>query len=154
MTAPTMFILRGLPGSGKSTAARKLHAANGAEIVNRDALRFALHGTYWSGEPAKEEEVTFFEQSLVADNLRHGRSVIVDATNLDAGYLAELRAAGEHFGANVEVITLRTPVERCIANDNARRERGERYVGEEVIRRMAQRYPEFDISEATEKVAV
>lgn len=147
MSVPTMYILRGLPGSGKSTLAASLHKETGAEVVNRDSLRMALHGAYWTGDSDKEDEVTFYEQSLIVDNISNGRSVIVDATNLDPTYFAQLQSSARHFGALVEIIALRTPVEQCIANDDARRQRGDRYVGEEVIRSMARRNPEFDISD-------
>ncbi len=143
MSQPTAYILRGLPGSGKSTLAAKMHADTGAEIVNRDAIRMALHGTYWSGEEEKEDEVTLYEQSLIVDNVKKGRDVIVDATNLNPVHFDSLVLAAEYFGAHVEVITLRTSIEQCIANDSARRERGDRFVGEEVIRKLAELSPEF-----------
>ncbi len=143
MSQPTAYILRGLPGSGKSTLAAKMHADTGAEIVNRDAIRMALHGTYWSGEEEKEDEVTLYEQSLIVDNVKKGRDVIVDATNLNPVHFDSLVRAAEYFGAHVEVITLRTSIEQCIANDSARRERGDRFVGEEVIRKLAELSPEF-----------
>ena len=143
MSQPTAYILRGLPGSGKSTLAAKMHADTGAEIVNRDAIRMALHGTYWSGEEEKEDEVTVYEQSLIVDNVKKGRDVIVDATNLNPVHFDSLVRAAEYFGAHVEVITLRTSIEQCIANDSARRERGDRFVGEEVIRKLAELSPEF-----------
>jgi hypothetical protein len=38
---------------------------------------------------------------------------------------------------------LRTSIEQCIANDNTRRERGDRFVGEDVIRTLAKLNPEF-----------
>ena len=42
MEQPVIYVMRGLPGSGKSTQARELSKRIGAEVVNRDALRLAL----------------------------------------------------------------------------------------------------------------
>lgn len=135
----TIYLLRGLPGSGKSTRAAELHAETGAEIVNRDSLRMALHGVWWSGDNDKEAEVTFYERSLVVDNLKNGRSVIIDATNLVAEYAAEWYKLAKEYGAVVEPVIMHTDVDTCIERDKARAARGERAVGEAVIRRMAER---------------
>lgn len=135
MTA-TMYIMRGLPGSGKSTRAAELSKETGAEIVNRDALRMALHGTYWSGDTDKEQEVSFFEKSLVVDNIKNGRSVIIDATHLNPKYLIDWRYLAYKYAVESVVIDVDTDVEECIRRDAARAARGERAVGEEVIRRM------------------
>lgn len=135
----TIYLLRGLPGSGKSTRAAQLHAETGAEIVNRDSLRMALHGVWWSGDTDKEAEVTFYERSLVVDNLKNGRSVIIDATNLVAEYTAQWYKLAKEYGARVEPVIMHTDVETCIERDKARAARGERAVGEDVIRRMAER---------------
>lgn len=133
-----VYVLRGLPASGKSTRAAELSAETGAEIVNRDNLRMALHGVWWSGDQEKENEVTYWEKSMVVDNLKNGRSVIIDATNLRPESLRNWRYLAEPYHAEVRVIDLDTDVDTCIARDVAREARGERSVGEEVIRRMAQ----------------
>lgn len=141
MAQPVVHILRGLPGSGKSTRAAELHAETGAEIVNRDALRMALLGSYWTGDPADEAKVTLHERSLVVDNLSKGRSVIIDATHLVDHHLIDWYRVAEEYGASLEVITLDVGVETCVERDRLRGERGERWVGEDVIRRMALKFP-------------
>ena len=82
MEQPVIYVMRGLPGSGKSTQARELSKRIGAEVVNRDALRLALLGSYWTGVPEDEARVSLYERSLVSDNLSKGLSVIVDATHV------------------------------------------------------------------------
>lgn len=66
---PIIYLMRGLPGSGKFTRAKELSARIGAEVVNRDALRMALLGSYWTGDHADEAKVSFYERSLVDDTL-------------------------------------------------------------------------------------
>jgi len=46
MTKPILTIVRGLPGSGKTTYARKLAAETGAMLIEPDAL-LVRGGVYW-----------------------------------------------------------------------------------------------------------
>jgi predicted kinase len=80
-TAPTLILTVGLPGSGKSTFARRLAQAIGATVLESDALRRLLFG-----QPAYGalESRRLFEAIRVSarELLEHGRDVIVDATNI------------------------------------------------------------------------
>lgn len=138
---PVLYVMRGLPGSGKSTRAKELSEyLGGVEVVNRDELRMALLGSYWTGDPDDEAKVSFYERSLVNDNLSKGRSVIVDATHIS---FASVRAwepyANEH-GARIEVIDVDTSADICVTRNKVREQRGQRFVSEEVIRDMAERF--------------
>ena len=135
-TPLTIYVMRGLPGSGKSTRAAELSREVGAEIVNRDNLRMALHGVWWSGDPSKEDEVTFFEKSLVVDNLKKGDSVIIDATHLHPSAVRAWETLAAEYGAEIQIVDVFTGVDECIKRDAARAARGERAVGAEVILRM------------------
>lgn len=82
MSTPTLYITVGLPRSGKSTWARK----QGHPIVNRDAIRLALHGEAYI--PAAEAMVTAIEEYMVKALFLAGNdTVIVDATHLAAKYI-------------------------------------------------------------------
>lgn len=79
---PTLYLSRGLPGSGKTTAARKFIANNPGIIrVNRDDIRFMLYGIYW-GPPIDEDTVSFVQSTLVRAALIDGRDVYCDDMNL------------------------------------------------------------------------
>jgi predicted kinase len=133
----TLTITRGLPGSGKTTWARK---QRGAVRVNRDDLRRMLHGGIL-GLGWAEVQVTIAQRSLVEALLRAGLNVICDDTNLRARYVKEFAALAAACGADFVVRDFTdVPVDVCVARD-AGREPAER-VGEEAIRAMWQRHLE------------
>jgi predicted kinase len=133
---PTLTITRGLPGSGKSTWARRQPGVR----VNRDELRAMLRPGRWPhGDRAAERMCTVAQHAQIEALLRAGHDVVCDDTNLRARAFAELCALAERVGASIrEVNFLIVPIEECIARDAARPE-GER-VGEATIRAMWQRY--------------
>ncbi|MCC7363454.1 MAG: ATP-binding protein [Dehalococcoidia bacterium] len=76
-----LFLLSGLPGTGKTTFARALGAATGALHLESDAVRRELfpEPRY---EPPEHARVFGAIHARAATALSAGRNVIVDATNL------------------------------------------------------------------------
>lgn len=100
---PTFAILAGLPGSGKSTAARRLRAERKFFVVSADGLRLALNagvyprnagGEYSALEPVVTEAVRLAARRL----LEAGHNVAVDATNLTR----ERRAGWREFARGID----------------------------------------------------
>lgn len=82
MINPTVFILCGLIGSGKSTHAKRILSEHpDTLIVNRDALREMAYGGY-SFIPHFEPLIKRFAFSMVSSCISRGISVVVDETNL------------------------------------------------------------------------
>src|SRR5688500_3913912 len=78
---PALILMAGLPGSGKSTFARRLAGATGATVLESDALRQLLFGG--PTHEAAESHALFGAIFEAAGTLlRDGHSVIIDATNL------------------------------------------------------------------------
>ena len=76
-----LILTVGLPRSGKSTWARKQKCP----IVNRDAIRLALHGKPYIQEA--ESIITSIEEYMVKSLFLAGHDkVIVDSTNLKEKY--------------------------------------------------------------------
>ena len=133
----TLTITRGLPGSGKTTWARR---QRGAVRVNRDDLRRMLHGGM-IGLGWAEVQVTVAQRALVEALLRAGVNVICDDTNLRSRYVRDLAALARAGGADVVIRDFTdVPVDVCVARDTAR-EPPER-VGEDTIRAMWKRHLE------------
>lgn len=77
----TLYLTVGLPRSGKSTWAKQTQCP----IVNRDAIRLALHGQPFIKEA--ESMVTAIEDYMVKSLFIAGhKAVIVDATHLKKKY--------------------------------------------------------------------
>jgi predicted kinase len=78
---PALILMAGLPGSGKSTFARRLAGATGATVLESDALRQLLFGG--PTHEAAESHALFGAIFEAAGTLlRDGHTVIIDATNL------------------------------------------------------------------------
>ncbi len=135
MPAPTLTITRGLPGSGKTSWARR---QVGHVRVNRDELRRMLHGGPLFTDRA-ERQVTIVQRATIEALLRAGVDVICDDTNLRARTVRDLTALARSCGADVVVRDFTAvPVEVCVARDAARLPPD--HVGERVIRAMHRRY--------------
>jgi len=152
-----LIIMRGLPAAGKTTFAHRLVTVMRthqtvtemcripALRIGRDDVRNLLClgqipykkcvGTR-DQENDQEDAVTVVEETMIRAAFAAGVNYVVeDSTNLyqtSIERLAEL-AADLDVMPTVNVITLDTPVEECVARDALRADS----VGEDVIRRMA-----------------
>ena len=132
-----LTILRGLPGSGKTTfALAELKRTGNAIRVNRDELRIILHGpdAKWSGE--RERVTAAAETAIVRDALLNKKNVIIDDTNLlGSGTARWTELAASLATVHIEDFTKTVSIEECIARDRGRS--GKARVGRGVIERMA-----------------
>ncbi len=135
-------ITRGLPASGKTTEARRwvLEDCHHRVRVNRDDLRMMLYGRPAPLPYDHEEQVTVAQRAQVAALLRAGQSVIVDDTHLRAKHARAWADLAVDLGVAFSVLDMPAYVETCVARDQLRAARGERAVGEKVIRDMAARF--------------
>jgi predicted kinase len=119
---PVIRVLRGLSGSGKSTAALELVEKNGNwKRVNRDSLRSMILGSgKWSS--AKEKSIVAARDSLIQSFIENGFNVVVDDTNLSLKTVNHLKNLAGSLGAQFEVddTFLSVPYETCIKRDVSR----------------------------------
>ncbi|HLZ60102.1 MAG TPA: AAA family ATPase [Ktedonosporobacter sp.] len=133
----TIIIIRGLPGSGKSTWARQQLEQHPERYkrLNRDTLREMIDNGKWS--KGREKHIIQTEKLLAEHFLSNGFTVIIDDTNLSESTVKMWREFAQKMEAAVEIKDFtHVPVEVCIERDRKR----PNYVGEQVIREM---YREF-----------
>ena len=82
-----VFVCVGLPGSGKSTWAKKKVKETSSRnpktiIVNKDAIRTMIHGTYRYDYQYKDL-VKALRYSILNTLVCHGYNIIIDETNIN-----------------------------------------------------------------------
>lgn len=129
---PKLTIMKGLPGCGKSTKAKKIMEESGNTIrLNRDLMRKMLHFDKWS--PQNEKLTIKGVQQLAMLYLDMGKNVIIDDTNLNEKVFESWRK----FYPNHSVINMTgVAVIECIKRDMLRKNS----VGFATIINMARRY--------------
>ncbi|MBI2413733.1 MAG: AAA family ATPase [Deltaproteobacteria bacterium] len=120
---PTVIMIRGLSGTGKSTLARMIADVTNLAILSTDNIRKELAGLkptekararYGEGIYSTEfTERTYIEMiNRAAALLKEGRSVILDATFSKARHVDEAQRAALEAGARSHII-------ECVAKDDA-----------------------------------
>lgn len=116
----------GLPASGKTTKAKEIVTAEGAEYVSSDEIRKELYGD----ESCQSNNQKVFEHYYERMNqyLSEGKDVVIDSTNVTLK--SRKRILSECKVNCVKILyVIATPIEYCYENDSKR----ERQVGKEII---------------------
>jgi len=127
-----LTMLKGLPGSGKTTLARQMVEESGnSGRINRDDLRAMLFNSSWTG---KREQVTIDCEKAIADVLfKHGMNPIVDDTDLSERHRSMWADVAKSHQQMFTTHALDTGLDECIERDSKRKNG----VGKAVIHRMA-----------------
>jgi predicted kinase len=107
-SASVLVLLVGLPGSGKSTFARRLAPLIDAVILESDVMRRLL---FESPQHGDSESNRLFRaiQAVTLRLLIDHRSVIVDATNLREKHRKPFRDIAATTGARLQVVHVTAP---------------------------------------------
>lgn len=140
MNRPTLIMLVGIPGAGKTTYAKKYVAEHdNAMYLSSDLIRQEL----WGDEAIQGDNNKVFSlmHDMTITALNHGKNVVYDATNITRKDRAFIISKCPKF-AKIEAHIVWAPIETCIERDAAR----ERTVGKDVIDRMLKRFhaPYYD----------
>lgn len=153
----TLLILRGLPGSGKSTFAQKIVEDSKANLtdnkwkrINKDALREMLDLDDWN--TTNECLLNQVVERMIYKYLRNGFSVVSDNMNLSSAHIKtaveiantinDLAAKGTTTSngpvpyVQIQIKDFDTPLEVCIERDSKRK----KPVTEPEIRFIAQKF--------------
>ena len=131
---PTLILLCGIPGSGKTHYAEKYIEEHENTIhLSSDKIR----GELWGNEATQGDnnEVFSLMQSRAIEALNNGQNVVYDATNITRKDRSYIIALCPKF-AKIECHIIWAPIETCIERDTTR----ERTVGKAVIDRMLKRF--------------
>lgn len=133
------YITVGIPGSGKSTIAKKVKAEdefNNIVELNLDDIREEL-----SGDPS-DQSVTMDAVKLRNERLHHivssGGDVVISDTNCHADHLWELISSLRRLGVqyhHIMLIDMDVPLDECLRRNDIR----ERKVPVDVIYRMSEK---------------
>jgi predicted kinase len=111
---PTLFLLCGLPYSGKTFCARKILGQTACQYVAIDTILARL-GYDWEqnklpdADGWKEVFQISYEEAMRA--LHDGKSVLYDSTNHTRASRNSVKEAAEKAGASLRIIFLDTPPE-------------------------------------------
>lgn len=120
MNKPTLYIMCGLSGSGKSTIAAQIANENpNTIIVSSDAIREELTGNYEDQE--HNEEVFKIFHNRIRKNLENKKNVIADATNLTMKSRRAIMMKVNGLEVHKVCVIIPKPFEQCKI-DNKNRE--------------------------------
>ena len=148
MNRPTLILLVGPPGSGKTTYAEKYISQHANTVLlSSDKIRKEM----WGNEAIQGDNNEIFGrmQTRAVDGLNFGYDVIYDCTSMTRKDRAGIIAACPKF-AKIVVHIIWAPIEICIERDAARK----RTVGKEVIDRMLKRFQAPYYDEGIDKIKV
>src|SRR5580704_17410140 len=111
MISPSLIVLSGLPGSGKSTVAEGLSRTLSIPLFSIDPIEAAM----WRGGLSKDQTgIAAYDVAiaLADEHLRLGHSVIVDAVNPIEAPRAAWRSLAAKHRAELKII-------ECVCADEA-----------------------------------
>lgn len=140
MNRPSLILLVGIPGSGKTTYAENYIQKHANTVhLSSDKIRAEL----WGNESIQGDNNQVFSlmQSRAIEALNNGQSVVYDATNITRKDRSYIIALCPKF-AKIECHIIWAPIEICIERDAVRK----RTVGKMVIDQMLKRFhaPYYD----------
>lgn len=136
------IMMVGLPGSGKSTAAKHYAKSYNANIHSSDDIREEIFGD--ANDQEHNKEVFEILHKRIKEDIENGKACIYDATNISyerrLAFLQEIRGAAKRRDINLTAICIFvcTPIEFCYEWNKQR----ERKVPDKVIDKM---YKKFDV---------
>lgn len=112
-----VYLMVGIPGSGKSTWCKENHPE--LPIVSRDIIRAQLGLTKSADEKAvlskeQEQKVTEVEYEMMKKLLGNKQSFIIDDTNINGKFRANLIEFLHTYDAFIIGVELNTPLSVCI----------------------------------------
>lgn len=111
---PKLYILCGIPGSGKTTWAKGF--LMDAVYVSRDEIRFSL---LKNGEEYFSHETEVYKEFIyeIAQALTHGYDVIADATHINKDSRGKLTLAIDEYFTEYQIVYVAFPIDIKVAQE-------------------------------------
>jgi predicted kinase len=116
---PTLYVLIGAPGAGKTTWAAEHAAALDARIIASDDVRTALAAS-GQGDPGNMDQVFGEVARRARAALAGGHNVILDATHWRRAARAYALELARAAGARPVAVWFDVPLATCLARNAAR----------------------------------
>lgn len=154
-SSPVLIVMRGYPGSGKTTISRNWVSNSVHRIlVSRDLIRESMILTEGRGIQADHQEETMIDSivnNTISQALQNNHSVILDQTSLPRRYVKKACQLGLKNNATVIVVTMLTDFDTCLKRVKERKNNGGRYIPEDVLR---EKYDRFGDLTSQKKIEV
>ena len=133
----TILVLKGVPGSGKSTYAKAWleESPETRVIVNRDTIRVEL-SCFPIGNNTQEKRVSEKEIEYITTAIKEGKDVCIDATNLNPKTLEKWAKLASDLSVNIEYKEFVVSLDEALKRDKIR----EKPVGKRVLFSFFERY--------------
>jgi len=146
-TKPCLYVMVGLPGSGKSTFAHQ--ELKGCVICSSDELRRTLFGD--ENDQSHNDVLFITLHKQIMDNLLEGKSVVYDATNLTLkNRHATIDIIKHNINCSIVAVLMATPIDICLINNDSR----QRKVPHEVIYNMVRKFQMPMLSEGFDQIQI
>lgn len=145
---PCLYVMVGLPGSGKSTYARE--ELKDCVICSSDELRRTLFGD--ENDQSHNDVLFNTLHKQIIDSLLEGKSVVYDATNLtlkNRQIIIDI-IKHKHIDCSIVAVLMATPIDVCLINNDCR----PRKVPHEVIRNMVRKFQVPMLSEGFDQIRI
>lgn len=136
----TLYIMVGLPGSGKTTFAKKFIEDKNINYLSSDELR-AMFGTSQEDQSVTPKVFSYIK-SMVDEYLKNKANVLVDATNVNKKERSDYIKTAKKYNAKVVVYVFKMDRAGLIDRNKTRGQQGGRVVPDFVIDKMLNKYEE------------
>ena len=136
-----IFVLCGLPGSGKTTLSRSLAEQHDVTLHAFDALPGAF-------SPSRCEAVRAQMWADIAEDLRAGRNVVCDDVHTLLKWRKGLLSATEGIPCEKVLVVMDTPLDECLRRNASR----ERQLPDFVVKAIAQKFEPPTLDDGWDKI--
>lgn len=118
---PSLYILVGIPCSGKSYYTEKIFKPKNIKIVSTDEIRIEVSGTR-KFDIDRNNEIFETAFSRIKEELISGRDVVFDATNTNKKHRRTVIKLEKSCNSRIVAVVMKTPLAVCLKRNRERPE--------------------------------